>query len=114
EIEAQLHVMTGGCAYLRPVRGQGAQHIVGPFGPDCDLRRWGLKLAEQRRTKRQEASHRCDCEKAGSVAASPVGEWRSVRTIAQQLSSCSHSSRIKTKPFLTTRKNKSPSRDPVP
>ena len=26
---------------------QGAQHILGPFGPDCDLRRWGLKLAER-------------------------------------------------------------------
>ncbi len=25
---------------------QGAQHILGPFGVDCDLRRWGLKLAE--------------------------------------------------------------------
>ena len=26
---------------------QGAQHILGPFGVDCDLRRWGLKLAER-------------------------------------------------------------------
>jgi hypothetical protein len=25
---------------------QGAQHILGPFGEDSDLRRWGLKLAE--------------------------------------------------------------------
>jgi hypothetical protein len=24
-----------------------AQHILGPFGVDCDLRRWGLKLAER-------------------------------------------------------------------
>ena len=23
-----------------------ANHILGPFGTDCDLRRWGLKLAE--------------------------------------------------------------------
>jgi hypothetical protein len=23
-----------------------AQYILGPFGPDCDLRRWGLHLAE--------------------------------------------------------------------
>jgi transposase len=21
--------------------------MLGPFGPDCDLRRWGLKLAER-------------------------------------------------------------------
>jgi len=26
---------------------QGAQHILGPFGVDCDVRRWGLKLAER-------------------------------------------------------------------
>lgn len=24
-----------------------AHHILGPFGPDCDLRRWGLQLAER-------------------------------------------------------------------
>jgi len=26
---------------------QGAQHILGPFGVDCDLRRWGLNLSER-------------------------------------------------------------------
>jgi hypothetical protein len=26
---------------------QGAHHILGPFGVDSDLRRWGLKLAER-------------------------------------------------------------------
>ena len=26
---------------------QALQHILGPFGVDCDLRRWGLKLAER-------------------------------------------------------------------
>jgi hypothetical protein len=26
---------------------RGAQHILGPFGVECDLRRWGLKLAER-------------------------------------------------------------------
>jgi hypothetical protein len=24
-----------------------AQYIFSPFGPDCDLHRWGLKLAER-------------------------------------------------------------------
>src|SRR5262249_16795241 len=33
--------------YLRTLLVQGAQHILGPFGVDCDLRRWGLKLAER-------------------------------------------------------------------
>jgi transposase len=31
--------------YLRTLLVQGGQHILGPFGIDCDLRRWGLKLA---------------------------------------------------------------------
>jgi len=26
---------------------QGAHYIVGPFGEDSDLRRWGLRLAER-------------------------------------------------------------------
>ena len=28
-----------------------AQYIPGPFGADSDLRRWGLKLAEQSRAR---------------------------------------------------------------
>lgn len=33
--------------FRQPLLVQGAQHILGPFGVDCDLRRWGLKLAER-------------------------------------------------------------------
>lgn len=32
---------------LRTLLVQGAQHILGPFGVDSDLRRWGLKLADR-------------------------------------------------------------------
>jgi len=28
-----------------------AHYIIGPFGEDSDLRRWGLKLAEQSRAR---------------------------------------------------------------
>lgn len=45
--EPQLHITREGDPYLRMVLVQGAQHILGPFGEDCDLRRWGLKLAER-------------------------------------------------------------------
>jgi transposase len=45
--EPQLHISKEGDPYLRTLLGQGAQHILGPFGVDCDLRRWGLKLAER-------------------------------------------------------------------
>jgi transposase len=45
--EPQLHISKEGDPYLRTLLVQGAQHILGPFGMDCDLRRWGLKLAER-------------------------------------------------------------------
>jgi transposase len=45
--ERQLHITREGDSYLRMVLVQGAQHILGPFGEDSDLRRWGLKLAER-------------------------------------------------------------------
>ena len=45
--EPQLHISKEGDPYLRTLLVQGAQHVVGPFGIDCDLRRWGLKLAER-------------------------------------------------------------------
>ena len=36
-----------GDRYLRTLLVQGAHYILRPLGPDSDLRRWGLKLAEQ-------------------------------------------------------------------
>jgi hypothetical protein len=45
--EPQLHITREGDSYPRMVLVQGAQHILGPFGEDSDLRRWGLKLAER-------------------------------------------------------------------
>jgi len=47
ESEPQMHISKEGDPYLRTLLVQGAQHILGPFGVDCDLRRWGLKLAER-------------------------------------------------------------------
>jgi transposase len=45
--QPQMHISKEGDPYLRTLLVQGAQHILGPFGPDCDLRRWGLRLAER-------------------------------------------------------------------
>jgi transposase len=45
--DPQMHISKEGDPYLRTLLVQGAQHILGPFGVDCDLRRWGLKLAER-------------------------------------------------------------------
>jgi transposase len=45
--EPQLHSSKKGDRYLRTLLVQGAHYVVGPFGQDSDLRRWGLKLAER-------------------------------------------------------------------
>jgi transposase len=45
--EPQLHISKECDAYLRGLLVQSAHHILGPFGADSDLRRWGLKLAER-------------------------------------------------------------------
>jgi transposase len=43
----QMPISKEGDPYLRTLLVQGAHHILGPFGVDSDLRRWGLKLAER-------------------------------------------------------------------
>ena len=45
--EPQLHISKEGDPYLRTLMVQSAHHMLGPFGADSDLRRWGLKLAER-------------------------------------------------------------------
>lgn len=41
----QLHISKAGDDYLRSLMVQCAHYTIGPFGPDSDLRRWGLRLA---------------------------------------------------------------------
>jgi transposase len=41
----QLRITKEGDAYVRKLLVRCAHHILGPFGPDSDLRRWGLELA---------------------------------------------------------------------
>ena len=43
----ELRITKAGDAYLRRLLVGNAQYILGPFGPDTDLRRWGLSLAER-------------------------------------------------------------------
>jgi transposase len=45
ESEPQMHISKEGDEYLRTLLVQGAHYILGPFGADSDLRRWGQKLA---------------------------------------------------------------------
>jgi transposase len=45
--DPQLRITKAGDATTRSLLVGSAQYILGPFGPDTDLRRWGLKLAER-------------------------------------------------------------------
>lgn len=47
ESQPQLRITKEGDRYLRAMLVQGAHYILGWRGPDTDLRRWGLKLAER-------------------------------------------------------------------
>lgn len=46
EWQPQLRITKEGDVALRRVLNQAAHYILGPFGPDSDLRRWGLRYAE--------------------------------------------------------------------
>jgi transposase len=43
--DPELRITKAGDSMLRRLLVNSAHYILGPFGPDCDLRRWGLKLA---------------------------------------------------------------------
>jgi transposase len=45
EREPQLSITKAGDPLLRRLLVQSAHYILGPFGPDSELRRWGLHLA---------------------------------------------------------------------
>jgi transposase len=52
ESSPQLHISKAGDHLLRRLLVQCAHYILGPFGADCDLRRWGLALAGRAGKKR--------------------------------------------------------------
>ena len=43
--DPQHRIAKTGNVYLRSLLVQAAQYVLGRFGPDSELRRWGLKLA---------------------------------------------------------------------
>jgi transposase len=45
--DPERHITKTGDAYLRRLLIGSAQYILGPFGQDSRLRRWGLRLAER-------------------------------------------------------------------
>jgi transposase len=55
ESKPQKGISKAGDRYLRTMMVQGAHYILGPFGADSDLRRWGLKLAERGKNAKKRA-----------------------------------------------------------
>jgi transposase len=45
--DPQLRITKAGDRHLRRLLVTSAHYILGPFGPDCDLRRYGLRLASR-------------------------------------------------------------------
>jgi transposase len=45
ERDPELHITKTGDRFVRKLLVQCAHYLLGPFGEDCDLRRWGLRLA---------------------------------------------------------------------
>ena len=45
--DPQLRITKAGDGFVRRLLVQSANYILGPFGADSDLRRWGLALAER-------------------------------------------------------------------
>jgi transposase len=46
-VDRNLHITKTGDRFLRKLLVQSANYILGPFGPDSDLRRWGEQLTER-------------------------------------------------------------------
>lgn len=46
-VDKQLRITKAGDAFLRRLLITSAHYILGPFGGDCDLRRWGERLCER-------------------------------------------------------------------
>ena len=45
--QPQMRISKRGDELLRKLLVQCGHYLLGPLGPDCDLRQWGLKLAER-------------------------------------------------------------------
>jgi transposase len=95
--QPQMHISKEGDPYLRTLLVQGAQHISGTVRDGLRSAALGPEAGRAGRKEWQETSDRGDGEKAGGTAASLVGEWRSIRTVAQPQPNDSGRSRVKQK-----------------
>lgn len=55
ESDPEQHISKAGNKYMRQLLVGSAHYILGPFGPDCELRRWGLCKAAGSKTAKKRA-----------------------------------------------------------
>jgi transposase len=55
ESDPELGISKAGNEYVRQLLVGSAQYILGPFGPDCDLRSWGLRKAQGSKNAKKRA-----------------------------------------------------------
>ena len=84
ESQPQLGISKAGDTMVRKLLVGSAHYILGPFGPDTDLRRYGLEALRAWWEECEEESGGSGGSEAGGVAAPAVGEWRGVRAAAQR------------------------------
>ena len=75
--QPQLGISKAGDTMVRKLLVGSAHYILGPFGPDTDLRRYGQRLCE-RGGKNAKKRAAVAVAKVGGVAAPALGEWRRV------------------------------------
>jgi transposase len=52
DVESELSISKAGHEMCRRYLVQAAQYVLGPFGPDTDLRRWGLAMIGESKSKK--------------------------------------------------------------
>jgi transposase len=55
EIDKQLRITKAGNPFLRRLLVGAGQYILGPFGEDCDLKRFGLRLSARGKNAKRRA-----------------------------------------------------------
>jgi len=76
--DPQKHITKAGNPFLRRLLVQCAHRLLGTFGPDCDLRRWGLTL----------------CARGG-----PAGKKRAIVAVARKLAVVMHRVWVTGRPY---------------
>ncbi len=91
--DPQLGITKAGDEYMRQLLVNCAHHILGPFGADCKLRRWGLALAQQTMEKDQQK------KRAGQKVKKSNAKKRAVTAVARKLAVLLHRLWVSGKPY---------------